>query len=188
MGMFDTIHLYTPLVCPTCGACETTLQTHAFEDSMAEYRIGSVTRGGVLSGIVQDGFWCDACHKAGNHAEVPVHLVIWHSILVGVELELARAEALLSSVDRLDLVRWLDEAQRQETKWKRRFYELFHDLRRWSEHLEKQKNPEPFPEGELPAQTKRRMTFAALWSLPEEVLSAPDPLAAILERNSPDSN
>jgi hypothetical protein len=188
MGLFDTIHLQSPLVCPTCGTCETTYQTHAFEDSMADYRIGSVVRGGVLSGIVQESFWCDACHKAGNRTELPVYLVIWHSILVGVDLDLARAETLLASVDRLDLVAWLDEAQRQETEWKRRFYGLFHDVRRWSEHLEQQEKSEPVREGESPEQTKRRMALAALWSLPDEILSASDPLAAILARNTPSSS
>jgi hypothetical protein len=102
-----------------------------------------------------------------------------------VELDLARAEALLASVDRLDLIGWLDEAQMQEASWKRRFEGLHRDVRRWSEHLQEQENPKPAPEGESPEQAARRKSFAAIWSLPEEILTAPDPLAAILERNAP---
>lgn len=186
MGMFDTIHLTSPLVCPVCGGQENSYQTHAFDDVMANYRIGSRVGGRVLTGIVQERFWCFACHKAGNSAESPVYLVVWHSILVGVEQDLASAEALLSAVDRLNLIGWLDEAQRNETRWKRRFYRLFHDVRRWSEHLEQEKKPEPTPEGETAEQTERHKALTRLWGLPDEILTAPDPLAAIIEKNTPD--
>jgi hypothetical protein len=185
MGMFDTIHLEFPLVCPACGGQEHSFQTHAFEDVMADYRIGSLVRGGVLTGIVQERFWCSACHKEGVSTESPVYLVIWHSILAGVEQDAERAEARMASVDRLDLIGWLDEAQRNETRWKRHFYRLFTDVSRWSEHLAREKNPEPAPEGETGEQAKRHEAFARLWRLPEEILSAPDPLAAIIEKNKP---
>jgi len=186
MGMFDTIHLKQPLVCPVCGGGQHSYQTHAFADVMADYRIGSLVSGDVHSGIVKETLWCSSCHQAGNRAESPVYHVIWHSILVGVEQDLTRAEARLSAVDRLDLIGWLDEAQRNENQWKRRFYGLLHDVRRWSEHLALQQNPEPVPEGETAGQAVRRKAFAGLWRLPEEILSAPDPLAAIIEKNTPD--
>lgn len=186
MGMFDTIHLKTPLVCPVCGAGQHTYQTHAFEDVMANYEIGSLVRGGVLSGIVNETLWCSACHKAGERSESPVYLVIWHSILVGVEQDLACAEARLSSVDRLDLIGWLDEAQRETEKWRRLYYGLFNDLHRWHEHLDRQKNPEPAREGETAEQAERRKAFLGLWGF-EEILTAPDPLGAIMNRNKPDA-
>jgi hypothetical protein len=186
MGMFDTIHLKLPLVCPTCGAGQYNHQTHAFEDVMAAYRIGSVVRGGVLTGIVKETFWCPACHKTEDYAVTPVFLVIWHSILVGVEQDPIRAEARLASVDRLDLIGWLDEAQQDANQWRARFYGLLNDVRRWNDHLAQQKNPEPAPEGEAASQAERRKTFAGLWGLPEEILSAPDPLAAIVEKNTPE--
>ncbi len=185
MGMFDTIHLKQPLVCPVCGAGQNSYQTHAFEDVMANYEIGSLVRGGILSGIVNETLWCSACHKAGERSESPVYLVIWHSILVGVEQDLARAEARLASVDRLDLIGWLDEAQRETEKWRRRYYGLFNDLHRWHEHLARQQNPEPAREGETSEQVERRTALSRLWGLSEEILSAPDPLAAIMERNKP---
>ena len=43
MGLFDTIHLKSPLVCPTCGRQEHDYQTHAFDDVMANYRIKMMT-------------------------------------------------------------------------------------------------------------------------------------------------
>lgn len=183
--MFDTIHVASPLGCPACGRRERTHQTHAFEDVMADYRIGSVVRGGVLSGIIEETFWCPDCHEAGKDERSPVYLVVWHSILVGVEQDLGRAEARLAAVDRLDLVGWLDEAQRNEESWRRRFYGLLSDVQRWHDHLEKQKNPDPVPEGETPEQARRRTAFSKIWGLPEEILSAEDPLAAIIGRNQP---
>lgn len=188
MGMFDTIHLKNPLACPVCGKEESSLQTHAFEDIMANYRIGSVVRGGVLTGILNETLWCSDCHKADREASSPVYLVVWHSILAAVEQDLARAEARMAAIDRLDLVNWLDEAQRNEEGWRRRFYALLRDIERWHEHLEDQKNPEPVPEGEAAGQTQRRTALKRLWGLPEEILSAPDPLAAIIEKNQPNSD
>ncbi len=188
MGMFDTVHVEVPLVCPVCGRNESSHQTHAFEDVMANYRIGSVVRGGVLTGIIHETFWCSDCYKAEKEdkkATSPVYLIIWHSVLVGVEQDLARAEARLASVDRLDLIGWLNEAQLKEDRWRRNFYRLMRDVEHWHEHLEEQKNPEPVPEGETPELTQRRTALRRLWGLSEEILSAPDPLAAIIERNKP---
>ncbi len=185
MGMFDTVHLESPLICPACGRKESSHQTHAFEDVMATYRIGSVVRGGVLTGIISETMWCSDCHKAGRDGSSPVYLVVWHSILAGMEQDLSRAEARLAAIDRLDLVGWLDEAQRNEQRWRRRFHGLNSDVQRWHEHLEEQKNHTPAPEGEPPEQTQRRTALRRLWGPSEEILSAPDPLAAILEKHKP---
>jgi hypothetical protein len=88
-------------------------------------------------------------------------------------------------VDRLDLIGWLNEVQQNEALWQSRFYRLFNDVSRWSDHLKREKTPEPSPEGETSEQAQRRKAFASLWGLPEEILSAPDPLLAIIENNSP---
>ena len=184
MGMFDTIHVKTPLTCPTCGAEILSLQTKELSDSMAHFKIGSVLSGSsVMTGIVKETLWCEACSKArresGDKAdpppEPPVYLVIWHSILAGVEQDLAKAEA------RLDLIAWLDEAQREAARWRRHHHSLHHDVQRWHEHLARTTAPEP----EAPDETaERRRAFQRLFDLPEEILTAPAPLAAILERNN----
>ena len=185
MGMFDTIHLKAPLVCPVCNAEQLDHQTHAFHDIMATYEIGSLVGGSVLSGIISETLWCSACHKAGDSANSPVFLVIWHSILAGVEQDLTRAEARLAAVDRLDLLGWLDDAQRQSAKWRRCYQGLTHDLQRWHDHLARQQNPEPAREGETPEVAARRESLSRLWGPSEEILSAPDPLATIIARNQP---
>jgi len=188
MGLFDTIHLQEPLVCPHCGAKESSLQTHELGDSMATYRVGSVLRmTPVLTGIVKESLWCSSCHKAGREkASSPVYLVIWNSILAGVTQDLAQAETRLASVDRLDLIAWLDEAQRDSARWRRSYWDLFSDVEQWHRH---QTEPEPDPEnGE-----KRPTLLSHFLSLPDEILNAPDPLAAILEKsqesakNNPDA-
>ena len=55
MGMFDTIHVKTPLLCPTCGAEILRLQTKGLSDSMAHFKIGSLLKDSpVLTGIVKE--------------------------------------------------------------------------------------------------------------------------------------
>jgi uncharacterized protein (DUF983 family) len=184
MGLFDTIHLDPPLACPACGATSSNFQTHELGESMATYRIGSVaSMASVLTGIVKDRFWCEACYKAGKSGDSPAYLVIWHSIIVAVELDLAEAERKLAAVDRLSLIGWLDQAQREALQWRRRFFGLFHDVERWHEHLQKP------PEAD-PAETDdgRRKAFRELFGLPKEILESTDPLAAILERNRADAD
>ena len=185
--MFDTIHVQTPLICPVCGAEVRCLQTKEFECVMAHIKIGSVLSGSsVMTGIIKERLWCDACYKArresGDKSDPPpppsVYLVIWHSLLAGVEQDLAKAEARLAAVDRLDLIGWIDEAQREAARWRRRYHGLYNDASRWHEHLARAAEPEPSGEN-----AERVRAFRRLFDLPEEILKSPDPLAAILERN-----
>ncbi len=179
MGMFDTIHVKTPLLCPTCGAQIGSLQTKEFDSIMAHYKIGSVLTGSaVLTGIVKETLWCDACHKSGQQpSESPVYLVIWHSVLAGVEQDFAKAEARLAATDRLDLIGWLDEAQREAARWRRHYQSLYHDVQRWHEHLARTATPQP------EATSEHHRALQRLFDLPEEILTSPDPLAAILAAN-----
>jgi hypothetical protein len=183
MGMFDTIRLEEPLRCPECGAAHSEIQTHEFGDIMAVYGIGSVLScASVYSGIIKESLWCSACHKAGKESNSPVFVVVWHSVLVAVEQDLARAEARLREVDRLDLIGWLNEAQRRADRWERCYYSLFGDVRKWQEHLAREAEPEPGTAADDdPEVTRRRAALLRLWGLPDEILQAPDPLAAILE-------
>lgn len=170
MGLFDTILLDPPITCPNCGRT-LELQTKHFEPAMISYRIGSIITGSsVLSGILKEDLFCHDCYKAERDHSVDVWLVVWHSILAGVERSEQAAEARLASVDRLDLIRWLDEAQRAERTWRSRFRSLYSDVSRWHEHLE---HPERC----------RERAFRAFLSLPKEILETPDPLATILAKH-----
>ncbi len=54
MGMFDTIQLETPLVCPGCGHEEPTVQTHHFGETLDTYRIGMIVpHCPILTGILE---------------------------------------------------------------------------------------------------------------------------------------
>ena len=140
MGMFDTIYLKNPIACKTCGADILDFQTKEFDNCLNHYRIGSVLSGSrVLSGVIKDEAYCRACSDAKRDAWTDVYLVVWHTILAGVETEECKAEARLNSVDRLDLVQWIEEAQRKEEQWQRRFFDLHHELRSWHEYVEDQK-------------------------------------------------
>ncbi len=179
MGLFDTIHLKTPLICPACGADSTELQTKEFGQTMSEFRVGSLLKfSPVLTGIVREELFCRNCVEADRRSDSPVYLIIWNSILAGVEQDRSTAEARLASVDRLDLIGWLDESQREAAQWKHRYSRLYRDVKMWHEHLTREPEPEPADET-----SRRRRSLRSLWSLPEEILNAPDPLATILEKN-----
>ena len=181
MGMFDTIHVDKPLLCPVCGAEIRSLQTKEFGSSLDDYQIGSLLSGSaVLSGIVKDRLWCEVCCKANQPSDSPVYLVVWHSVLAGVEQELGKAEARLAAVDRLDLIRWLDEAQRATARWQGNYRGLYTAVSRWHEHLARAATPAPDLDD---ANAERRRAFGRLFDLPDEILQAPDPLAAILARH-----
>ena len=175
MGMFDTIHFPKPIPCPECGAEISSVQTKDFDCLMGNYYVGSLLRGGsMLKGIVKEEIWCKECFEAKRESRHPVYLVVWNSILAGIETTEGAAEQRLSAVDRLDLVGWLDEAQRSAAGWRGRFFRLLGDIEKWHMHLMRQANPE---EGE----GAKRM--AAIFKLPDEILQAQDPLEALVAQH-----
>jgi len=172
MGMFDTIHFPAPVSCPECGAAIDSVQTKEFASLMSEYHVGSLLRGSsVLKGIIKEEFWCAKCSEAEHPAWHPVYLVVWNSILAGVEASEEAAEKRLASVDRLDLVGWLDESQRTSDSWRMRFFYLLGDIEKWRRHKASEANPNE------DAGAKR---LSAIYKLPDEVQQAPDPLAALI--------
>jgi hypothetical protein len=185
MGMFDTIFLDKAIGCKTCGADILDFQTKEFDSCMNHYRVGSVLLGSrVLSGVIKDEAYCRACSDAKRHAWTDVYLVVWHTILAGVETEESKAQARLASVDRLDLVQWIAEAQKKEEQWQRRFYSLHNELRRWHEYVEEQKKPQE-PESES---NKRLRVLRSIWKPSEEITTAADPIGKILELHAPKKN
>ncbi len=187
MGMFDTIRLDPPLKCPVCAADVAEVQTHDFGDTMAVYRIGSVmTMSPVLTGIVKETFFCNACWKAVPQRERErerriLYIGLWHSILVAVGFDLSEVERRVATVDRLDLIGWLDQAQQQARDWESRFHHLRSDVERYREHLQT-------PPDDGTEENPRLLALRRLLGLPEEVLNDPDPLKAILKRNEPRSS
>ncbi len=171
MGMFDTVHLSEPLKIPGCKERVTEIQTKIFGNYLMEYSMGSVLEESpVLIGVVEERVWCDSDEGSGEHRFHPVYFAIWHRILAGVFLDPEAAEARLGTVDRLDLITWLDQAQRRARTWKERYAELYSDVTKWHRHLNE------------PEKTDTQFE-SILWGLSEEILAAPDPLAAILEEH-----
>ena len=182
MGMFDTIYLDKAIACKTCGADILDFQTKELDSCMNHYRVGSVLLGSrVLSGVIKDEAYCRACSDAKRHAWTDVYLVVWHTILAGVETEESKARSRLASVDRLDLVEWIAEAQKKEEQWQKRFFALHNELRRWHEYVEEQKKPQE-PESES---NKRLRALRSIWSPSEEIKTAADPIGKILELHAP---
>jgi hypothetical protein len=185
MGMFDTIYLDKAIACKTCGADILDFQTKEFDNCLNHYRIGSVLSGSrVLSGVIKDEAYCQVCSDAKRDAWTDVYLVVWHTILAGVETEESKAQTRLASVDRLDLVQWIAEAQKKEEQWQRKFFFLHNELRRWHEYMEDQKKPQE-PESN---DNKLGRTLRSIRKPSEEVTKAADPIGKILELHAPKKN
>ena len=93
-----------------------------------------------MSGIIKDEAYCRTCSDAKGHARKNVDLVAWHKIIALFETEESKAQARLVSVDRLDVVQWIAEAQKKKEQWQRRYFSLHNELRRWHKYIEEQKN------------------------------------------------
>lgn len=186
MGLFDTVIVDPPFLCDRCGAT-LEIQTKEFDPGMSTYRIGSIISSSpVIAGVVKDSLFCSACHSAGRTASDPLYFVIWHHILAGVERTEEAALARLASVDRLDLIAWLDQAQRGEREWRQRFRRFYRDVELWHEHLEHENAQlaaasapgETDGDSEAPARAPFRF-----FQLSDEILNSPDPLAEILSQH-----
>lgn len=186
MGLFDTVIVDPPFLCDRCGAT-LEIQTKEFDPGMSTYRIGSIISSSpVIAGVVKDSLFCSACHSAGRTASDPLYFVIWHHILAGVERTEEAAVARLASVDRLDLIAWLDQAQRGEREWRQRFRRFYRDVELWHEHLEHENAQlaaasapgETDGDSEAPARAPFRF-----FQLSDEILNSPDPLAEILSQH-----
>ena len=132
MGMFDTIRLSEALQVPGLPEPVTEIQTKKFGRLLLEYTIGSVLQDSpVLYGLVEESIWCPPQGDEEKGTNYPVYLVVWHNILAGVFLDAKEAEKRLHTVDRLDLIRWLDEAQRTTYLWKRLYWKFYADISEW---------------------------------------------------------
>jgi hypothetical protein len=80
----------------------------------------------------------------------------------------------------LDLIRWLDDAQRAERDWNQRFHSFYADVQRWHEHLAREAAQ---ASGE-PASETDRWDLTRIFRLPEEILQSEDPLEKILEKHA----
>ncbi len=194
MGLFDTIVVDPPFLCERCGAT-LEIQTKEFDPGMSTYRIGSVISSApVVVGVVKDSLFCSACHSAGRTASDPIFFVIWHHILAGVERTEDAALARLASVDRPDLITWLDQAQRGEREWRQRFRRFYRDVKLWHEHVERENAKlaagSAATEVDSESEAAARVPFR-FFLLPDEILNSPDPLAEILsqhEEHSPEAD
>lgn len=172
MGLFDTVRFDEPLRVPGWVHTVTETQTKHFGSSMQVYTVGSLLpETPVLLGVVEDDLWCKP-EQAGDPGRThPVYFVIWHRILAGVFLDFEKAEERLRTVDRLDLVAWLDRAQKRSQHWEARFRNLFADVNAWHTHQ---------TDG-APATEREAILRGLRHPLPDHILEAPDPLAQILK-------
>ncbi|MBT63097.1 MAG: hypothetical protein CML13_07780 [Puniceicoccaceae bacterium] len=175
MGLFDTVRFDKPLRVPEWEQPVVDMQTKHFGNSMQTYTIGSILpESPVRIGVVEDSLWC-APEQADDPGRThPVYFAIWHRILAGVFLDVEQAEECLRTVDRLDLIAWLERAQTESQRWESRFRHLYTDISALHRHQ---------TEGE-PAAEREALLRGLVIRLPDDILQADDPLALILKMHA----
>jgi hypothetical protein len=187
MGIFDTLILDPPLVCPRCGKAHESMQTKVFDSSMSTYRPGMIVPGcPVHSGILKDYIWCCPT-DSDEHGRLDVWIMFWHGVLAGYSLDIGSAERRLSTLDRLDLLDWLDSMQKTTLTWSNRYHALYRDLSDWIEYRDMPAEEKAPSETAGKDKAPRFRRSLLMIRLPEEVRNDPDPLRRILERNGMDS-
>lgn len=171
MGLFDTFLFDTPVPCGHCGAEITSVQSKRFDCALDTYHSGDLVRDrALLLGIVQEDCFCDAC-KCGD-AGTEVYIVIWHGVYAGAYPNRAEAEYRLASVDRLDLIHWLDRQQQSRDYWRRRYRALYADMEAWQRYSDADDK-----------QDFLASRFGTMHSGLVEYLKDKDPFGALVEAN-----
>ena len=103
----------------------------------------------------------------------------WHADVLFVverapyEIAVAQAKAAVSQERARQ-----EQAQRESEQWRHRYWKLFNDITKWRDHLARKDEPEPAGEG-----AEKRRAIRRFLDLPDEILNAPDPLAALIAAN-----
>lgn len=184
MGLFDTIIFEEPKLCSSCGAKIDSVQTKAFDPALLEYRVGDVVCGSpLLSGVIREDLFCNAC----NSMTGVVYLAIWHTLLAGVYDTAEEAETRIQHVDRAELLDYIARHQKQAWTWHNRFSRLFGDLRNLYDYQhekeEAREGSQDQPEDASTAGKIRDLRFFRI----NEIVSAEDPLAALIEAHRPEN-
>ena len=171
MGLFDTLILGDSIKCPDCGNEINSVQTKVFENSMDTYKPGDITRGcRIRTGIITETLYCEKCRWPKEINDGMVYVVIWHSIYIGIFNSEDEAEERLNSIDRLDLIEWLDKTQTERDLWHRRFSSLYQGISILNEY-DKVEDKETFLSNTFNLFSKR------------EILESNDPLGALVNKH-----
>mgnify|MGYP001603650556 CR=1 FL=1 len=171
MGMFDTLILQEPVICPDCGSKIDSVQTKVFDNCLDTYEPGDITKGSrIITGIIAETLFCGKCHWPKDSNDGHVFIAIWHSIYVGIFKSEDEAERIINSIDRLDLIQWLDKAQNERNLWHGRFNSLYSEVSALNDY-EKAEDKEAYL-------SKPFNIFRN-----KELLESDDPLESILQKN-----
>jgi hypothetical protein len=171
MGLFDILILGDSIKCPDCGIEINSVQTKVFENCLDTYEPGDITRGcSIRTGLISETLYCEKCRWPKGRDNGLVYIAIWHSIYIGIFISEDEAEERLRSIDRLDLIEWLDKAQTERELWHRRFNNVYQEISILSEY-EKAEDKEAFLSNTINLLSK------------SELLEAEDPLDDLVKRH-----
>ena len=125
MGLFDTFICNPPILCNSCGNKINKFQSKSFGQTLETYNPGEiVVESHIHYGIVEESIYCDSC----SNNEMKIFMVVWHNVYAGYGKDEQEANNLLESIDRLNILKWLDKCQIEKKEWKRRFSNLYNSM------------------------------------------------------------
>lgn len=192
MGLFDTLLLEPVFICPRCGKEHASLQTKLFDSSMRQFRVGMLVTGSpVHTGIIKESIWC--CPGSRLLADgrtddsLELWLIVWHHIFAGYALDADTARQKMNSIDRLDLLGWLDRMQQERLEWKSRYSALHHDLRQYLEYrdlsAEEKAGLDSVSDSDDAKSIKRSINRISLGLMDKEIINSNDPLKMICSKH-----
>lgn len=171
MGLFDTFVINPPVECPECKCAISSVQSKAFGQSLERYQPGTlVNQSEIRYGIIEEECYCQKCTYHKDIKRTVVYLLIWHNVYVGAYDSEKKALKKLNSIDRLNILEWLDKTQREKELWQCRFSNIYNEIRELHDY-ETSDNKEEYLK--KPFNTNNFKKY----------LEQDDPLAALLAEN-----
>ena len=135
MGMFDTFVINPPVECPECKAEIFSVQSKSFGQTLEKYQPGTlVKQSNIRCGIIEEECYCQQCTYHKDIKTTVVYLLIWHNVYVGAYDSEKKALEKLNSIDRLNILEWLDKTQSEKELWQRRFSNIYNEIREFHEY------------------------------------------------------
>jgi hypothetical protein len=121
MGLFDTVEFDKPIKCKVCGKEHTDVQTKQFENLMISYSVGDLLPCHIITGVLEEYFYCSHDDEEKDLSKQKVYFVIWHNILVDVTETYGSAEKRLKSFGKGDLYLMYRDLCKKYKKYRYKF-------------------------------------------------------------------
>lgn len=121
MGLFDTVEFDRPIECKVCGKEHNDVQTKHFENLMISYKVGDVLPCHIITGVLEEYFYCSHDDESIESSKQKIYFVIWHNILVDVMETYEDAEQRLGAFGKGYLYLMYRDLYKEYKKFRHKF-------------------------------------------------------------------